>query len=408
MRNILFLLLSLFLFTIHVEAIDYKNYSASLSSIVNDHNQSVYKSNHLETVSILIPDEVLKYNNRLYKNKTLKHPFIKYNNIYYAPFIDEFYNGTDVFSDAIYLDRLHQIIPSIQSDTITVTMDHASIIDKPLIVNQIESLSTPLLIYNKQLYIPLSTRFIASKHIPVLMYHSISEDDSKWNSICVSPNKFKQDLLALKESGYTTISPEELVFYMEGKIQLPENPVMITFDDGYLDNYTYAYPILKELGMKATISIVVKTVGETPGDKPHFNWSQAKEMEESGYISIQPHSFDLHYLANQKQGKGQGLSKLKGESLDSYKERIMNDSVMAISKISEKLNKEVLLYAYPYGIYNDTTESILKELGIKITLTTMESVSPLSNNSMLLSRINASNDLSSLGIIKKIQEYTTN
>ena len=75
---------------------------------------------------------------------------------------------------------------------------------------------------------------------------------------------------------------------------MPENPIAITFDDGYLSNYEIAYPILKELNIPATIFIVTSTVGldESSGkvSTPHFTWDQAREMQESGIIDIHSHS----------------------------------------------------------------------------------------------------------------------
>ena len=83
-----------------------------------------------------------------------------------------------------------------------------------------------------------------------------------------------------------------------------KKPVVITFDDGYLSNYQYAYPILKETGMVATIFVIGATVGNTEHYKntnypitPHFTFQQGAEMVASGIISIQSHTYDMHQWA---------------------------------------------------------------------------------------------------------------
>ena len=68
---------------------------------------------------------------------------------------------------------------------------------------------------------------------------------------------------------------------------LPDKPILITFDDGYASNYMYAYPILKKLGMQATIFVITDRRGKTLSVNPHFSWNQAREMQDSGVIDIQ-------------------------------------------------------------------------------------------------------------------------
>jgi len=81
--------------------------------------------------------------------------------------------------------------------------------------------------------------------------------------------------------------------------KLPKKPLLITIDDGYANNYSLAYPILKEKGLRATIYIITSYRGKQPGVTRHFTWAEAKEMYDSGVINIESHTHDLHYYVQQ-------------------------------------------------------------------------------------------------------------
>ena len=87
--------------------------------------------------------------------------------------------------------------------------------------------------------------------IPVIMYHCIGEEAG---GLTVSPEKFRMHLETMLENGYTPVSLQELVDYVDEGRKLPEKPVCVTFDDGYTDNYLNAFPILKE--MLISVSVV--------------------------------------------------------------------------------------------------------------------------------------------------------
>lgn len=79
------------------------------------------------------------------------------------------------------------------------------------------------------------------------MYHHVVEEGKEVNKITITTKRFEEDMEYLKTKGYTSISFKELIDYDEGKGNFPDKPVIITFDDGYEDNYINAYPILKLL-----------------------------------------------------------------------------------------------------------------------------------------------------------------
>ncbi len=134
--------------------------------------------------------------------------------------------------------------------------------------------------------------------VPILLYHHISDEEFKnGNEISmISPYDFRLHMTAIKVN-FTPISLRQYVNYInctDGSVTIPDNPIIVTFDDGYTSNYEIAYPILKELEIPATIFVVTDTVGaRAEGGKvnySHFTWEQAKEMEQSGLIEIQSHT----------------------------------------------------------------------------------------------------------------------
>ena len=126
--------------------------------------------------------------------------------------------------------------------------------------------------------------------IPVLTYHHIG-NGAEW--YYVSAEAFERQLVFLRENGYTTISVMELSAGLAGRQTLPARPVVITFDDGYEDNYLSALPILERQGMRATFFVVTGKMGQPD----YMNWRQAKEMGARG-MEIGSHTVN-HFTLNE-------------------------------------------------------------------------------------------------------------
>lgn len=129
--------------------------------------------------------------------------------------------------------------------------------------------------------------------VPILLYHNvinyIPEGDYD-SSLNIPASVFEKHMQAVLRAGYTPITYEMYYRFETEGAPLPDKPIMITFDDGYLSNYIYAYPILKKLGIKATIFVITDRRGKALSINPHFSWNQAKEMVDSGIIDIQSHT----------------------------------------------------------------------------------------------------------------------
>ncbi len=148
------------------------------------------------------------------------------------------------------------------------------------------------------------------KTVPVLMYHSVARErpDWLWSHLITPVELFERQMRLLKKKGWNTITLSQLHSHMKNNTALPDKPVVLTFDDGYLDNRVYAYPILKRYGHHAVIWMSTDfidpaaqprptlddvwegrlTVDELPGEG-FLSVAEMREMEETGTIEIQSH-----------------------------------------------------------------------------------------------------------------------
>ena len=228
-------------------------------------------------------------------------------------------------------------------------------------------------------------------YIPSLMYHNINDDYNQKNaSVEISSEKFKEHMLTLKNEGYTAIFFDEYLLYLNGKAELPEKPILITFDDGYLNNYTVGFPILKETGMKATIFIITGRMGlQGAVTYPHFTWDQAMEMEKSGVVDIQSHTQYHGYLSNMSTAS---------VVLELRKSKFV---------IEKNLNKKVDFLAYPYGACNDAVIDIAKKAGYKAAVLAEPKnagVNRKGENPFLTKRITVYGNMSGADLLEEIKE----
>ncbi len=249
--------------------------------------------------------------------------------------------------------------------------------------------------------------------VPILVYHHIDADPFKPNSLITPPDKFKEDMVAVKEAGFQTVTMQDLIDYVDGKKELPDNPVVITLDDGYLSNYEHAYPILKELGMKGVISPIGWSMGrnthriEGANFYPHFSWEQAREMVASGVIEMQNHTVDMHESDNGDGGRV-GVLQLEGETTGQYAKALKEDWLQMSKLIEENTGQEVTVMTYPFGSYSHLSEQIVKDLGFRASLTTESGVNYLVKGNpeslYALKRVNGSPGVPSDALVKKLME----
>ena len=147
--------------------------------------------------------------------------------------------------------------------------------------------------------------------VPVIMYHSVGHPNKNWiwSFLTCPVDVFEKQIKSLFKKGFNTIGLQELYNYMKYGESLPPKPIVLTFDDGYLDNWVYAYPILKKYGFTGTIYVnpefVDPTIEYRPNledvwlgkvsknaliDKGFLSWEEMRKMEEDGIMDMQSHA----------------------------------------------------------------------------------------------------------------------
>ncbi|WP_244834407.1 polysaccharide deacetylase family protein [Clostridium sp. BJN0001] len=208
----------------------------------------------------------------------------------------------------------------------------------------------------------LSSTKMDNIKIPVLYYHSVNPS---WkNELTIPPDLLKSELQFIKDSGFSAITASDFYDYIENKKPLPKKTIMITFDDGYMDNYTYAFPSLKSLNMKATIFYI------TDGLKDSYYLSKDKLKEMSSFgIDIESHTKTHCHL-----------SKL------SYEKQLLE--LKESKEILEKtLGKKITSIAYPFGDYDENTIKAAKEAGYSLGFTCKRGIIDSTYNKYTLNRI---------------------
>lgn len=217
----------------------------------------------------------------------------------------------------------------------------------------------------------------AVRDVPVLLYHHFAEAPA--DPANVSPEALASHLEVLRAHGYTTVSLQELTDFVNGVGTLPEKPVLLTFDDGYLSNYELAYPVLQAYNAKAVIFPIGVSVGKVLYKDteyvmtPHFGFDEAREMTASGLVEIGSHTWDMHQWPPFESGDGvrETVLPLEGESDEAYTAALRADLARYDEVVRRELGQEgFLALAYPSGRYNDLSEAVIHDFGIPVTLTT--------------------------------------
>lgn len=221
--------------------------------------------------------------------------------------------------------------------------------------------------------------------IPILMYHSVKYE--KGNPVRISEDRFREQMKYLKDNGYITLTLDEAYSFFINNTPVPKKSVVITFDDGYVDNYTSAYPILKEYGFKATVFVITNVIGT--GE--YLNMAQIKELNDYG-IDIQSHTLNHENL-----------------SILSYDKQVetLRKSKEALENI---LGEPIEYIAYPFGKYNKDTVKAVEAVGYKLALTTAGKWSDKTDGIFTLDRVYISGflDLEDYKIRISSPTYTPN
>jgi peptidoglycan/xylan/chitin deacetylase (PgdA/CDA1 family) len=213
------------------------------------------------------------------------------------------------------------------------------------------------------------------------MYHYISippaDADAYRRELSLFPDMFQQQLDFLQEQGYTTIHLQDLISYLQrGAPPLPEKPIILTFDDGYLDNYENAFPALQERGMTGTFFIITDfadMAATDPDYARYATWDLLREMDAAG-MELGSHS------RNHPDLKGKDADYLVWQALGSSQ------------TLAANLGKKPRVFCYPSGSYDSQVIDIVHSAGFWGAVTTQTGVEHDNRHLFEMKRLRISHD----------------
>lgn len=244
------------------------------------------------------------------------------------------------------------------ADTVNNVVDSTDRID--IIESEKSSISETVSSLDKSE--PKTTLINDNRGIPVLYYHSVRE--SVDNEVIIAPEMLRTQLKYIRDQGYVTLTLNQLKDYILNNSPIPDKSILITFDDGYMDNYDNAFPILKDLNMVATIFCITSNL-----DGSYYLSKEAiNEMSNYG-IDIESHTVN-HPKLNEM----------------TYDEQLAEliDSKKTLESIT---GKKIDSIAYPFGDFNDISIKAAQDAGYTLGFTTKKGLSDRDDNPLKLDRI---------------------
>lgn len=227
--------------------------------------------------------------------------------------------------------------------------------------------------------------------IPVLMYHHVMPEMKDLN---VTPQIFEEQIAFLRRNGWKPLDSNEFLYLIQNSQKQRKKCVLITFDDGFVDNFIYAYPVLKKYKMKAILFIATEFITDLDIKRKSFTiiphkeiwkiafsdkkyevmctWDEIREMHMEGIFDIQSH------------GHSHKIPEFIGK--DDYN-MIENDLKLSQYLILKKLNKKSSHLAWPKGRYNEHTIELAIKLGFKALYTTQRGANTNQEDLLHIKRI---------------------
>jgi peptidoglycan/xylan/chitin deacetylase (PgdA/CDA1 family) len=190
---------------------------------------------------------------------------------------------------------------------------------------------------------------LPNRTVRVLCYHDLQEKAGNLYETSVAD--FRTQLQALRDQGFQTITNRELADYLGGVKDIPERPVLITFDDGNKSVLTAAKPVLDEFGFRANLFLITDSVG----GKGNLTWDDAKQLAAAGW-DVGSHTAGHSNLT--KRGKQ--------ESAQQHPERIRREIATSYARLEEKIGTPPAALAYPFGNYDATCIKACQEAGYRL------------------------------------------
>lgn len=232
-------------------------------------------------------------------------------------------------------------------------------------------------------YAAISDSKSQSVNIPAIMYHLVINDKSRSGEYVITPEEFEKDVTYLINNGYTPVFVSDISGYLKGEGVLPKKPVLITFDDGYYNNYLNAYKIAQKYNIKINIALIGKYTemyssnGEINELYSHLTYDHIREMSESGLVEFGNHTYDMHKITALRRG----VQKAGLESDEEYKRVLWEDFSRVHNDIKNNCGIDLKYFAYPYGFLSDMAESVLRDMGYTVFLTCDKGINTISGKS---------------------------
>jgi peptidoglycan/xylan/chitin deacetylase (PgdA/CDA1 family) len=206
--------------------------------------------------------------------------------------------------------------------------------------------------------------------VPVLTYHRFGDNCD--SPLCMPAEVFEAQLRYLKKNGYHSVSPAEMLEFLQYRRALPKKSVWITMDDGYRSTYQVAYPLLKKYGFTATLFIYTDFVGAS---RLAVTWSQLKEMQANGF-TIGSHTMTHSDLTKPR----------PEESEVEFIKRVRRELEGSKRIIDKKLQQDTFVLAYPFGYYDRRAINLAQEAGYIMAASVRRGGNPFFANPLALKR----------------------
>lgn len=234
--------------------------------------------------------------------------------------------------------------------------------------------------------LPTPDGIIRTVRVPILMYHHIivppRDADAVRRDLSLPPEAFEHQLQYLAEEGYTSLTLSDLLHHLARGAPLPAKPIILTFDDGYRDVYTEAFPLLREHGMTGTIFLITGLIDEERAE--YLSWDQVKEMQRAG-IQFGSHSYSHPDL------RGQSAEYLVWQILGSKE------------AIEQRIQEPVRFFSYPSGRYDPLVVDILHSAHFWGAVTTSQGTEQSSEHPFELRRIRIRGDETIASFVAKLK-----
>lgn len=218
--------------------------------------------------------------------------------------------------------------------------------------------------------------------LPVVVYHGVCETEAGAGEYTVSAKQLEADLAALVRAGYTPVRLADVMGYALKGGPLPRKPVLLVFDDGEAGVARWALPVLEKFNAPAVVSVIGDGAAGLQGRSGEYlTWSQLAALEDTGLVELQSHSASLHTYARP------GVKRLAGESKEDYAALLRADIHRMEAMAGEAGVTLLPAFAYPYGALDDDAEAVLRQAGVRVTMTGEEKANRLTRAPECLFRL---------------------